>query len=169
VRRVVSAALSFSARCAASRVDYLALPSQHQQHHGILCSWGLWFRHLTVPPPPHTHTPKVFVLFFLSPGTCSVAMIALMLGVPVWYLHQYMLSKDSDAYVTPPPYPCPPFARHLHTVPHVGASDIEGHVYMRREMEIISHCVRPTTIFQTALCGCEHCSLLHRLASLVRM
>lgn len=36
----------------------------------------------------------VFVLFFLSPGTCSVAMIALLLGVPAWYFHQYMLRRQ---------------------------------------------------------------------------
>eukprot|EP00038_Savillea_parva_P028085 m.63102 g.63102 ORF g.63102 m.63102 type:complete len:496 (-) comp8132_c0_seq2:1570-3057(-) len=44
----------------------------------------------------------VFVLFFLSPGTCAVAMVALFLGVPAWYLHQYLLRRQGAASLTDP-------------------------------------------------------------------
>ena len=27
-------------------------------------------------------------------------MIALIMGVPVWYMHQYFLSRDSDAHIS---------------------------------------------------------------------
>merc|ERR1711988_227292 len=37
-----------------------------------------------------------FVLFFISPGTCSIAMIALLLGIPVYGLHLRYLRSGSS-------------------------------------------------------------------------
>lgn len=67
----------------------------------------------------------VFVLFFLSPGTCSVAMIALMLGVPAWYLHQYMLRRQGAAAVVANPNDSHPLLVTTATNPHYadGESD----------------------------------------------
>eukprot|EP00040_Diaphanoeca_grandis_P015631 m.79990 g.79990 ORF g.79990 m.79990 type:complete len:502 (+) comp25270_c3_seq1:46-1551(+) len=39
-----------------------------------------------------------FVLFFIAPGTCSIAMVALLLGVPVYALHRrYLQNKGHIA------------------------------------------------------------------------
>lgn len=38
----------------------------------------------------------VFVLFFVSPATCSIAVIALLLGIPAWYLHQRLLRRSGS-------------------------------------------------------------------------
>lgn len=35
-----------------------------------------------------------FVLFFIAPGTCSIAMVALLLGVPVYALHRRYLQRN---------------------------------------------------------------------------
>ena len=35
-----------------------------------------------------------FVLFFISPGTCSIALVALLLGVPVYWAHHRYLQKQ---------------------------------------------------------------------------
>ena len=34
------------------------------------------------------------VLFFISPGTCSIALVALLLGVPVYWAHHRYLQKQ---------------------------------------------------------------------------
>lgn len=40
---------------------------------------------------------QVFVLFFVSPGTCSIALVALLLGVPVYWVHNAYNNNQHNA------------------------------------------------------------------------